>query len=69
GSDKIKVSLHTVKKGEVLARIAKKYNLTAKQVAKENGLKSRRLRPGQELIIVSHDVGAAPMASNPPLVP
>jgi soluble lytic murein transglycosylase-like protein len=69
GPDKIKVSLHKVKKGELLARIAKKYNLTAKQLVKENGLKSRRLRPGQELIIVSHDVSAAPMASNPPLVP
>jgi LysM repeat protein len=69
GPDKIKVSLHKVKKGELLARIAKKYNLTAKQVVKENGLKSQRLRPGQELIIVSNDVSAAPMASNPPLVP
>ena len=69
GADKIKVSLHKVKKGELLARIAKKYKLTAKQLVKENGLKSWRLRPGQELIIVSHDVGAAPMASNPPLVP
>ena len=69
GPDKIKVSLHKVKKGELLARIAKKYRLTAKQLVKENGLKSRRLRPGQELIIVSHDVGTAPMASNPPLVP
>ena len=69
GPDKIKVSLHTVKKGELLARIAKKYKLTAKQLVKENGLKSRRLRPGQELIIVSNDVSGAPMASNPPLVP
>ena len=66
GPDKIKVSLHKVKKGELLARIAKKYKLTAKQLVKENGLKSWRLRPGQELIIVSHDVGAAPLASNAP---
>jgi membrane-bound lytic murein transglycosylase D len=64
GAEKIKLSLHTVKKGELLARIAKKYNVTAKQLVKENGLKSWRLRPGQELIIVSHDAGADPVASN-----
>jgi LysM repeat protein len=68
GPDKIKVSVHKVKKGELLARIADKYKLTAKQLVKENGLKSRRLRPGQELIIVSHDIGAAPLASNAPRV-
>ena len=54
GSDKIKVSLHKVKKGELLSRIAKKYNVTPKQLVKENSLKSWRLRPGQELIIVSN---------------
>ena len=64
GAEKIKLSLHKVKKGELLARIAKKYNVTAKQLVKENGLKSWRLRPGQELIIVSHDAGADPVASN-----
>jgi membrane-bound lytic murein transglycosylase D len=69
GPDKIKVSLHRVKKGELLARIAKRYKLTAKQLAKENALKSWRLRPGQELIIVSNDAGAAPLASNAPRVP
>ena len=69
GPDKIKVSIHRVKKGELLARIAKKYNVAPKQLVKENSLKSQRLRPGQELIIVSNDASAAPMASNPPLVP
>lgn len=64
GAEKIKLSLHKVKKGELLARIAKKYNLTAKQLVRENGLKSWRLRPGQELIIVSSDAGADPVASN-----
>jgi LysM repeat protein len=58
-----------VKKGELLARIAKKYNVTPKQLVKENSLKSARLRPGQELIIVSNDVGAAPLASNTPRLP
>ena len=69
GPDKIKVSIHRVKKGELLARIAKQYNVAPKQLVKENSLKSQRLRPGQELIIVSNDDGGAPMASNPPLVP
>ena len=55
GSDKIKVSLHRVKKGELLARIAKRYNVSPKQLVKENSLKSWRLRPGQELIIVSNE--------------
>jgi membrane-bound lytic murein transglycosylase D len=51
----IKLSLHKVKKGELLERIAKKHHLAPSQLAKENGLKSWRLRPGQELIIVSND--------------
>lgn len=53
----IKLSLHKVKKGELLERIAKKHHLTPSQLANENGLKSWRLRPGQELIIVSNDSG------------
>jgi LysM repeat protein len=69
GPDRIKVSIHRVKKGELLARIAKQYNVAPNQLVKENSLKSQRLRPGQELIIVSNDAGGAPMASNPPLVP
>jgi membrane-bound lytic murein transglycosylase D len=69
GPDKIKLSLHRVKKGELLARIAKKYNITTKQLIKENGLKSGRVRPGQELIIVSNDPGAAPLAANAPRLP
>jgi hypothetical protein len=51
----IKVSLHKVRKGELLERIAKKHHLTPSQLAKENGLKNWRLRPGQELIIVSNE--------------
>ena len=44
-----------MKKGELLGHVAKKHNVTAKQLSKENGLKSGRVRPGQELIIVSND--------------
>jgi LysM domain len=55
-SEKIKLSLHTVKKGELLAHVARKHNVTAKQLIQENGLRSGRVRPGQELIIVSNEV-------------
>ena len=59
----IKLSLHKVKKGDLLERIAKKHHLTPGQLAKENGLKSWRLRPGQELIIVSTDSDKDPLRS------
>jgi membrane-bound lytic murein transglycosylase D len=54
-SEKIKLSLYIVKKGELLGHVAKKHNVTAKQLIQENALKSGRVRPGQELIIVSND--------------
>jgi membrane-bound lytic murein transglycosylase D len=54
-SEKIKLSLYIVKKGELLGHLAKKHNVTAKQLIQENALKSGRVRPGQELIIVSND--------------
>jgi membrane-bound lytic murein transglycosylase D len=56
-SAKIKLSLHRVKKGDVLSRIAKQNGLTVNQLMKENGLKSWRLRPGQELVIVRSEAG------------
>jgi LysM repeat protein len=46
------LNLHRVKKGERLSSIAKRYGQTVRRIMKENGLKSTRLRPGQELIIV-----------------
>jgi membrane-bound lytic murein transglycosylase D len=51
-STRIKLSLHRVTKGETLLSIAKRYGQTASRLLKENALKSWRLRPGQELIIV-----------------
>ena len=68
-SEKIKLSLHKVKKGELLGRIAKKYNLPAKQLIKENGLKSWRVRPGQDLIIVSNQAGNDSLAFKYPALP
>jgi len=51
-SAKFKLSLHKVKRGERLSGVAKRYGQTVSRIMKENGLKSPRLRPGQELIIV-----------------
>ena len=51
-SAKIKVSLHRVKKGETLSKIAKEHGQSVKHILKENGLTSSRIRPGQELVIV-----------------
>ena len=51
-SMKIKLSLHRVTNGETLLSFAKRYGQTASRLLKENALKSWRIRPGQELIIV-----------------
>lgn len=47
--------LHRVKKGEVLGRIAKKYNVSTRSVLAANGMKdAKRLRVGQVLKIPPH---------------
>jgi membrane-bound lytic murein transglycosylase D len=48
----MKLSVHKVKKGETLSSIAKRYGQSVNRLMKENDLKSRRIRPGQELVIV-----------------
>ena len=40
---------HTVRRGETLAKIARRYRTTAKSLARLNGVDPRRLRPGQVL--------------------
>jgi membrane-bound lytic murein transglycosylase D len=42
---------HTVKKGETLSAIAKKYRVSAADIKKWNNLKSNALKPGQKLYI------------------
>lgn len=54
-SSRIKLTLHKVKKGEPLTRIAKQHGVTVSQLIKENGLKGSQLRPGQEIIVVAKD--------------
>lgn len=42
---------HTVKKGETLYRIAKKYNISVDELKRLNGLNSNKLNKGQKLIV------------------
>lgn len=56
-SAQIKLSLHKVKKGETLSVIAKRYGQSVDGLMEDNGLKNRRLRIGQELVITRN--GAA----------
>jgi membrane-bound lytic murein transglycosylase D len=51
-ANKIQLSLHRVGKGETLSSIAKRYSQSVSRLLKENALKSWRVRPGQELLIV-----------------
>lgn len=48
---KSKTTIHTIKSGENLGRIAKKYGVTVEDIKKANGLKSDAIRAGKELKI------------------
>lgn len=50
-SAKGRSSIHTVRKGETLGNIARKYHTTSVKLRRANGLKSDRIRPGQKLRI------------------
>lgn len=52
GSLKEGPETYRVKKGDSLWKIGKKYSISVKKLKKLNGLKSSRLKPGQELILV-----------------
>jgi membrane-bound lytic murein transglycosylase D len=43
---------HTVRSGESLGLIAKKYNVTVKQIQQWNGMKGTMIHPGQKLAII-----------------
>jgi LysM repeat protein len=47
--DQAKVRFHTVKKGDTLNGIAKKYKTTVKEIQQLNRLKGTLLQPGQKL--------------------
>ncbi|MBI5739932.1 MAG: LysM peptidoglycan-binding domain-containing protein [Nitrospirae bacterium] len=59
---------YTVKKGDSLWKIGKRYSVSVKELRKLNNLKSRRLKPGQELVLaqpsileIKADAGASPV--------
>jgi len=62
-SPNIKVTSYTVKKGETLAGIARRYHVRPADIIEANELKTAQLRVGQQLTII-HD-GSAP-AEPPP---
>ncbi len=52
-SDPFEVRYHKVKKGETIAKIAKKYSLSGERILEINGLTSNKLKLGQQLLIKS----------------
>lgn len=50
-SDPFEVRYHQVKKGDTIAKIAKKYSLKADRIMEINGLTSNKLKIGQQLLI------------------
>ena len=50
---KTKATTHTIKSGENLGRIAKKYGVTVEAIKKANGMKSDAIRAVKELMIPS----------------
>ena len=44
---------HTVKAGDTISNIAKKYSISTQQILSANGLKSSNLKLGQSLVITS----------------
>jgi membrane-bound lytic murein transglycosylase D len=52
-------SYHTVKKGEGIVSIAKKYNCSAAEIKSWNKLKSNKITPGKKLIVYAENSFAA----------
>lgn len=50
-SDRVSETVHVVKKGDTLYRIAKQYSVTVEEIKRANNLKSERLQLGQKLLI------------------
>ncbi len=44
-------NVHVVRKGESLFSIAKKYQMTAKELAKKNKIAGTKLKPGQKIVV------------------
>ncbi len=56
---------HTVRSGESLGLIARKYNVSVKQLQQWNGMKGTMIHPGQQLVVIPSSTYAyAPSSSN-----
>lgn len=60
----IKVTTYSVKKGETLAAIARRYHVRPSQIIETNELKSSQLRTGQQLTIIQDGSAPAPEPVN-----
>jgi len=57
---------HTVRSGESLGLIARKYNVSVKQLQQWNGMKGTMIHPGQQLVVFPpSNYAYAPSSSNP----
>lgn len=52
-NDPFDVRYHKVKKGETIDKIARKYSITTERLIEINGLTSKKLKPGQQILIKS----------------
>ncbi|MCK9401205.1 MAG: LysM peptidoglycan-binding domain-containing protein [Bacteroidales bacterium] len=56
---------HTVRSGESLGLIARKYNVSVKQIQQWNGMKGTMIHPGQQLVVIpSSNYAYVPSSSN-----
>jgi len=58
------VQRHTIKKGETLSTVAKKYNTTPEQLKKWNNLTSNKIYPGQTIIVNRYETSQKDSDSN-----
>jgi len=47
----VKAEFHMVRKGDTVSSISKKYSISVSEIRELNNLKSRKLRPGQQLLV------------------
>jgi membrane-bound lytic murein transglycosylase D len=56
---------HTVRSGETLGLIARKYNVSVKQIQQWNGMKGTTIHPGQKLVVIpSNNYASVPSSTS-----